>query len=115
MTSLYTVTNEHGQINGSIFTNTKSNAEILAFVQKWRTVRLQAGKERLQRYEGDGGADRSVWNEVFSDNLSEGVRPYKPPRGHGLVHATMKKDKFSHICSYKNAKAWSLAHAMAAT
>jgi hypothetical protein len=105
----YTIMSLYGFINGNRPTYTKSNAEIKPFIEQYRQVRINSGKPRLMRYEGDGGGDNRLWSSIFKEDLSMGVTPFRPRTVNGMVRATIKDDRYLVLTTEGQVNNWALA------
>ena len=71
-------------------------------------MHLNAGKEKLLRFEGDGGPDRTLWPTVFPELLEE-IRMWRPKRRGGLPVASLPSANYFTIATKEEANVWALS------
>jgi hypothetical protein len=87
--------------------HTKSNDEIEPLIKRYRDVRINGGQPKLKRYEGDGGGDRAVWRDTFSE-MMDGICPYNTPTVGGLPTPKKYESDFVLLASERAADNWDL-------
>jgi hypothetical protein len=108
-TASYTVLSLSGFININRPTYTKGNSEIEPVLRKYKQARENAGVDRVDRYEGDGGGDRHLYGVIFKADLARGVQRYQPTSINGLVRIRLPENARMEIVTKTGANQWALA------
>ena len=107
-TASYSILALNGKVNVSNFSHTKSNDEIDKVVATYRDVRVNAGEEKLLRFESDGGGDRSLWLKHFPE-LKADTTPYLPPLSSTLAKAEISSKAYLAFTDHTSANDWACA------